>query len=343
LPAALAPAGATNAPETAIANDATIDRETRIARPGSAPVRARLLWSWARIVVKAQQARRRFDLVYAVGVRMDYTTVGHVTVDVMADGTRRAGGSAFYAALQAARLGARTRIVTRGVRAEIEELLEPYLDELELDVIESEHTTTLQTWGEGPARGQRMLAWAGEIGAGVRLDTTVVHLAPVARETPVGWLGRAEFVAVTPQGLVRDWSGADGQVVPRPLDLALLPARCDAIVFSQSERECCAALLEPSSTRGPVIAVTAAANAVELHLPRGVVARVEVPSVEQMCDDIGAGDVFAAAFFVELAEGKTPPAAATVANAAAAVRIGSGGAAAIGDRRRVQERAATVA
>jgi sugar/nucleoside kinase (ribokinase family) len=274
---------------------------------------------------------------------MDYTTVGHVTVDVMADGTRRAGGSAFYAALQAARLGARARIVTRGVRAEIEELLEPYLDELELEVIESERTTTLQTWGEGPARAQRMLAWAGEISADVRLDTTVAHLAPVARETPVSWLGRAEFVGVTPQGLVRDWSGADGRVVPRPLDLALLPARCDAIVFSQSERECCAALLEPGRARAPIVAVTAAANAVELHLPRGEVAHVEVPSVEQMCDDIGAGDVFAAAFFVELAQGETPSGAAAVANAAAAVRIGAGGAAAIGDRRRVQERAATVA
>ena len=150
---------------------------------------------------------------------MDYTTVGHVTVDVMTDGTRRAGGSAFYAALQAARLGARAKIVTRGVRAEIEELLAPYVNELELEVIESEHTTTLQTWGEGPERAQRMLAWAGEIGADVRLDTKVAHLAPVARETPVSWRGRADFVGVTPQGLVREWSRADGKVVPFEGDL----------------------------------------------------------------------------------------------------------------------------
>jgi 1D-myo-inositol 3-kinase len=282
-------------------------------------------------------------LVYAVSVRMDYTTVGHVTVDVMGDGTRRAGGSAFYAALQAARLGARTRIVTRGVRAEIEELLEPYAHELELDVIESEHTTTLQTWGEGHARAQRMLAWAGEIGTDVRLDTAVAHLAPVARETPVRWRGRAEFVGATPQGLVRDWSRPDGRVVPRALDLALLPAQCDAIVFSQSERACCAALLDPSRAQAPIVAVTAAANAVELHLPGGGVAHVDVPAVEAPRDDIGAGDVFAAAFFVELAGGETPPTAAAFANAAAAVRISAGGAAAIGDRRSVQERAATVA
>ena len=51
-------------------------------------------------------------------MQYDYTTVGHVTVDVMGDGSRRPGGSAFYSALQAARLGARTLIVTQGVPGE---------------------------------------------------------------------------------------------------------------------------------------------------------------------------------------------------------------------------------
>jgi len=41
----------------------------------------------------------------AKGARFDYTAVGHVTIDVMPDGSRRPGGGAFYAALQAARLG----------------------------------------------------------------------------------------------------------------------------------------------------------------------------------------------------------------------------------------------
>ena len=40
-------------------------------------------------------------------LRFDYTTVGHVTADVLGDGSRRPGGSAFYSALQAARLGQR--------------------------------------------------------------------------------------------------------------------------------------------------------------------------------------------------------------------------------------------
>ena len=59
-----------------------------------------------------------------------------MTVDVIAtDSSRRPGGGAFYSALQAARLGLRTLILTQGSAPEIEELLGPYSDELELRVI----------------------------------------------------------------------------------------------------------------------------------------------------------------------------------------------------------------
>ncbi len=281
-------------------------------------------------------------MVYALTVPVDYTTVGHVTVDVMDDGTRRPGGSAFYAALQASRLGARALIVTRGVRAEIEALLAPFAGELELEVIDAERTTTLLTSGAGRSRTQRVLAWAGEIGDDVALDTTIVHLAPVARETPSRWRGRAEFVGVTPQGLVREWSGAGGRVRHGALDLVLLPASCDAVVFSESERDSCAALLAPAArAQAPVVAVTAAAAATELRAPDGEIVHVEVPYV-RMRDDLGAGDVFAAAFFVALADGATATDAAEFANAAAAVRIAGAGAGAIGDRAAVHARMAAV-
>ena len=141
-----------------------------------------------------------------------YTTVGHVTVDVLADGSRVPGGSAFYSALQAARLGLRTLVITQGVAGEIEELLEPYRSELELQVLPTLQTTTLQTSGWGAGRRQRMLAWAGPMEAQLTLSTSILHLAPIARETPVAWHGSAEFVGLTPQGLLRDWQGEGAEV-----------------------------------------------------------------------------------------------------------------------------------
>src|SRR5580704_16608227 len=109
--------------------------------------------------------------------RFDYVTVGHVTRDVIEDragGTvSQAGGGAFYSALQAARLGLRTLIVTQGVPHEIHALLEPFSDELELRVIPAKHTTTLSTRGSGAQRSQRLLAWAGPIAEPLILDTEI--------------------------------------------------------------------------------------------------------------------------------------------------------------------------
>jgi hypothetical protein len=283
-------------------------------------------------------------------VSLDYTTVGHVTADVMADGSRRPGGSAFYSALQASRLGRRALILTRGVGEELEQLLAPYRGELELEVLEAPHTTTLETRGTGPERAQRMLAWAGEIGAEVTLDTVILHLAPVARETAGGWRGTAAFVGLTPQGLVRMWGEPGSPVGAVALERSLLPERCDAIVMSEREREHCALLLAEadspprlSCARGAVIAVTAADAPTELHLPDGATVELQVPAVERICDDIGAGDVFAAAFFIALADGLQPLAAAAFANAAAAVRVAGHGPDAIGDRAAIEARMSAVA
>ncbi len=166
----------------------------------------------------------------------DYVTVGHVTVDVLPDNSRRPGGTAFYSALQAARLGLRTLILTQGNPPEVERLLEPYRDELDLTVLPAQRTTTLQTSGEGLARRQRLLAWAGPFAGPVEVDTTILHLAPVARETPRAWYGtcppRADFVGLTPQGLLRKWD-TRGDLALAPPTQELLPECCDAVVLSE--------------------------------------------------------------------------------------------------------------
>jgi sugar/nucleoside kinase (ribokinase family) len=65
---------------------------------------------------------------------------------------------------------------------------------------------------------------------------------------------------------------------------------------------------------------------------------VPPPAIGAPRDDLGAGDVFAAAFFVALHEGLAPDAAAAYGNAAAAVRIAGEGPDAIGDRRAIEAR-----
>ncbi|MEA2199964.1 MAG: hypothetical protein QOI89_560 [Solirubrobacteraceae bacterium] len=296
-------------------------------------------------------------------MHFDYTTVGHVTVDVMADGSRRVGGTAFYSALQAARLGRRTLIITRGSARELEGLLEPYRGELELAILPARRTTTLHTAGRGAARVQRLLAWAGPLGDDVVVETSILHLAPVARETPGRWRGRADFVGLTPQGLVRRWAGLEGEIslrapaqiavaTPQPAgtpraggdsgdsgaadtgaeDAIDLAGRCDAVVLSDYERDSCAQLIAAATRAGAVVAITSGPGPNAILLPDGTALESPVPRVEQPRDDLGAGDVFAAAFFVALAERASPGSAAEFANAAAAVRVQGAGVDAIGDR-----------
>jgi len=281
-------------------------------------------------------------------LQFDYTAVGHVTIDELPDGSSRAGGTAFYAALQAARLGLRALIVTQGVAAEIERLLEPYSRELSLQIVPARHTTTLRTRGSGLARRQRLLAWAGEMPSDLVLDTAILHLAPVARETPWRWRGQAGLLGLTPQGLVRRWpvgggdvelAGARGeQPQADASELLALAARCDALVLSDAERASCARLVDAATAAGAAVAVTAGPGPTQLLRHSGQAQEVGVSALPSTADDLGAGDVFAAAFFVKLHEGTPPETAAAFANAAAAVRMMGLGAQAIGGRDAIGER-----
>jgi hypothetical protein len=302
--------------------------------------------------------------------KYDYVTVGHVTVDVL-NGARRPGGSAFYSALQAARLGARVLIATRGVPAEIEELLDPYAHELELQVTPASRTTTLKTSGRGATRRQTVQAWAGPMTAPA-LQTGILHLAPIARELDGRGQAQADFVGLTPQGLLRRWGG-DGEISLAPTPgtrpsgeppreagpvygdtsptlaaapvlgdvspaLGTLTPRCDAVVLSQHERASAAKLLEEAVTAGTTVAITAGAGAIRIQSAQDKPVRVNAIPIDDPRDDVGAGDVFAAAFFVALHEGHAPVDAATFAAAAATVRIEGDGPVAIGDRAAIEGR-----
>ena len=147
-------------------------------------------------------------------------------------------------------------------------------------------------------------------------------------------------MGLTPQGLVREWDAA-GEITLGPLRPELAPERCDAWVLSERERECCAEPAARAAAAGAVVAVTAGAHPTELQLPGGELLRVPAPPIAAPVDDLGAGDVFAAAFFIALHEGLPPARAAAFASAAAAVRVAGAGPGAIGDRGAIEARLGT--
>ncbi len=272
-----------------------------------------------------------------------YLTVGHVTADVLPGGERRPGGTALYSALQAARLGLRATILTRGEPGEIAALLEPFAAELEVIVQPAPATTTLATEGSGAGRRQRLLAWAGPIAIEELPAAEILHLAPVAAELEGPPAGDWPFVGLTPQGLARGWQSSGGDVLavdPGPSRVAIA-AICSAIVLSELERPSCEALVEAGLRAGATVAVTAGAACTSILREGAVTLELDVDQIAEPADDLGAGDVYAAVFFVALAAGITPAEAARRASTGAALRMLGVGPAAIATAEAIDARAAS--
>ena len=214
------------------------------------------------------------------------------------------------------------------LRDYFEGLLSPYTEELDVYVLPAQSTTTLATWGAGGARVQCVRAWAGPIEEPLAdrpdVQASIAHFAPVARETTFETWLEAEFVGLTPQGLVRSW-GADGRIRSAALQEGMLPRRIDAAVLSSDEQDDCAPLLaRGTEASNAVVAVTAGSGPVELHMADGETAEVPSIAVDRAREDLGAGDVFAAAFFIALQQAEPPERAARFASAAAALRLVAG-------------------
>jgi 1D-myo-inositol 3-kinase len=266
------------------------------------------------------------------GADHDYVVVGHVVVDVEeATGARSPGGTALYSGLQAARLGCRTLVITAGDPEELHHLLEPYIGEFDLIVQPRESTTTFLTSGLGLERTQRRSGWAGEIEDPGPIAAPIVHIAPVAHETRTIRAASGSFVGVTPQGLIRRWDG-EGAPSYIELDPALMPSRFDALVLDVVERTYCSAVVDAAADAGVTVAVTAGDDGVEL-----VNDGVRLPAIEtdSVVEDLGAGDVFSAVFFVALHEGRDSLAAARLGQQAAATRLAGRGPGAVARREQI--------
>ncbi|HEX5505717.1 MAG TPA: PfkB family carbohydrate kinase [Thermomicrobiales bacterium] len=271
---------------------------------------------------------------------LDYLAVGHVTLDRQPDGSALPGGTVLFATLQAARLGLRAGIVTVGRAADLDAALAPYREEVTIALAPAAATTTFINVGLGAARRQTVPAWAGPLPRDTLPAARIVHLAPVAREIEPAHFAALPadgFLGATPQGWLRRW-GPDGHVEAVPLDLpAHIFARLDALVLSEHEQPLATGAIAAVLARGGLVAVTRGELGCVLLGVAGREAGVAVHALRcPVVDDTGAGDVFAAAFFIALHEGQSPVAAARFANAAAGLSLNGHGVTAIAGRREIK-------
>jgi sugar/nucleoside kinase (ribokinase family) len=279
----------------------------------------------------------------------DYLVIGQIVCDIQADGSGVLGGTALYSALTAARLGARVGVLTRGRYGErIDSIdvpsLEPYSEQLTIITQSAETPTFFVNEYVGSRRTQTIRRWAGPIDLrGLPphwANARVIHLGPVAREidTHQALSLSPGFLGITPQGWMREWPmerGGRVRHVPLRLPPELL-ARTDTIVVSDEEIAQARAAVEWVGARR-IGVVTLGPNGCNL-LYAGH--RVELPGYPVKTVDLtGAGDVFAAAFFLKASDRRVSPVTAgRYANLVAALSLRGVGPDAVPPIEEIEER-----
>jgi sugar/nucleoside kinase (ribokinase family) len=230
---------------------------------------------------------------------VDYLVIGHVAHDLTPSGPRL-GGTVSFAALTAHALGLRVGVVTA---AGSETSLEP-LKDIPVISIESPQSTTFENIYTKNGRVQYLRAQASPIDFNSVPESwqrsPIIHLAPIANE--IDSILPKQFsptlLGITPQGWMRQWN-SEGRVAPRTwtnAESALMQA--DAVAFSREDVGGDHELIEHLAHQTRVLAVTEGAAGSVLYW-HGDRRRFRAAQVEEV-DATGAGDVYAAAFFVRL-------------------------------------------
>lgn len=253
--------------------------------------------------------------------QIDYLAIGHVSKDLTPAG-EMLGGTVSFAARVAQALGCRTAVLSRSAP---DFPWQPALAGIETCLLPSAQTTTFENIYTPEGRRQTLHAVAGPIQAEHLAQApadwqraNIVHFGPVANEIDSALirLFSNSLVGLTPQGWLRRW-GEDGQVCAAdwPEAPQILPLAA-AVVLSREDL--------PDETTlaryrkwSHLLVVTRGYDGCTVYL--GEESRHIPAHPAREVESTGAGDIFAAAFFVRLHQtGGNPWEAARFANEIAA-------------------------
>ena len=258
---------------------------------------------------------------------VDYLAIGHVAVDITPAGAQL-GGTVSFAALTARALGMRVGIVTSsGKDAPLQAL-----DGIQIVNVSAEYSTTFENVKTESGRKQTLHHQAASILLNhipqVWRSAPIIHLAPIARELDAGLPEKlsGSLLGITPQGWMRTWD-ENGQVAASAWnnsEQAL--GHAGAVVMSVEDINRDLELVEEMAHHTRVLCLTEGENGAVLYW-NGDRRRFRPIEVEEV-DATGAGDIFAAAFFVRLHYTRDPWEAARFATQLAArsvTRVGLNG------------------
>jgi sugar/nucleoside kinase (ribokinase family) len=274
-------------------------------------------------------------------MKPDYLLLGHFTRDLLPDGSTAPGGTSLYASFAAQRLGKRVAVVS--APAEVpDELRET------IDIVFHNSPTPPTFENQYIPQGRRQVLHAASEPITLQdiplqwRDAPIVHLGPILGETPEQLVHAFpnSLLGVTPQGWMRAWeANLPGLISYRPWhpDASLL-RRIDALILSIEDVKGDEALVAEYARYCRLVALTRSARGATLYIA-GV--PHHVPAFEAIeRDPTGAGDVFAAAFLIQLGETGDALEAARFAACVAAGSVEGRGASQIPTREETERRLA---
>jgi sugar/nucleoside kinase (ribokinase family) len=251
---------------------------------------------------------------------VDYLVVGHLTKDLTPNG-KRMGGTAAYSALTARALGLKVGIVT-SIGSDLDLSI---LDGIQVAALPDEQSTTFENIQTPQGRIQHVYHVAPMLGYHLIPEawrsTPIVHLGPIAQESDPSIIRGFpnSFIGVTPQGYLRAWN-EQGLVFPTEWPEArYVLEQASAAVISIEDVQGDESRIEEMASSIRILVVTEAAAGARLFW-NGDLRRFKAPS-ELEIDPVGAGDIFAAAFFARLYSTRDPWEAARFATQLAAISV----------------------
>ena len=228
---------------------------------------------------------------------IDYLVIGHLTQDLTPQGPVL-GGTAAYAALTARNIGLRVGIITSfGPEASV-----GILKGIQMVSLPTEKSTTFKNLITPAGRKQYVLNIAPSINIRqvpeLWRHTPIVHLGPIAQEVEPNLVRYFpdSFIGVTPQGWLRDWD-KEGRVFPGEWpEASFVLQRASAAVLSIEDIQGNEDRIEEMASSIRTLVVTEGAAGARVYW-NGDLRHFNPPAVEEI-DGTGAGDIFAAAFFI---------------------------------------------
>lgn len=252
---------------------------------------------------------------------VDYLVIGHVSLDITPDGIKP-GGTVTFAARTAQALGYRPAVLT-SVAQDLE--LETFLPDIPIRNIPAIETTTFRNTYTDGRRRQEISATAGQIRPAhvpsAWQRAPIVHLGPIVGEIDTSIVTRFSnsLLGVTPQGWYRRWDEQGRVFIEEWPEASSVLPQAAAVIMSLED------LIDPGAAddlrRQTSILVLTEQDGGCTVFCRGEKRHFDAPSVDEV-NPTGAGDTFAAAYFIRLHQNRGNPwDAADFANRIAAASV----------------------